>query len=285
MTADTEAKAVATAAAKKRAAAKRPPRERPLDFVDVVMLILAVFSVGLLLYVTLINDKYENDTWVFVVDTTICGIFLVEFIWRWRGTGWQRSYPFTHWYEVLGMIPIAHPALRGLRLLRVIVIVVRVTRLVYRVFGDKVADRVVDQLTEPIYEAIKKPIILLVVDEVVKVVEVNNIPGAIAQALRENSDELEALVLEKLNSDKVTGNLKLLPFSNRIVAAMIDTTMRVILEVLADPRVDDFVTDVVKENQERIRNRILADLDDSDPIGELNRPTRAEAQPGLLTSR
>jgi voltage-gated potassium channel len=241
-----------------------PVRERPLDFVDVVMLLLAMFSVGLLLYVMFINEKHADATWVFVVDTSICGIFLVEFIWRWKQARWVRNYPFTHWYEVLGMIPIAHPALRGLRLLRVIVIVVRLTRLMYRVFGDKLANRLVDQLTEPLIDAIKRPIIVLVLDEAVKVVEAGNLPLGLAEALRENSDELEQLVVEKLNADPMTGRLKLLPFSNQIARTMIETTLRVVLDVLADPRVDEFVTDVVKENQARIREKILYDLEEDE---------------------
>lgn len=239
-----------------------PAWERPLDFVDVVMLVLAVFSVGLLLYVMFIDKEHVDATWVFVVDTTICGIFAAEFTWRWRKTGWQRMYPLTHWYEVLGMIPIAHPALRSLRLLRVIVIAVRVVRLIYRVFGDRFADRLVDQLTDPIIDAIKRPIIVLVLDEVVKVVEGGNIPLGLASALRENSEELQELVVEKLNADPMTGRLKLVPFSEQITRTMIETTLRVVLEVLADPRVDEFVTDVVKRNQERIRARVLDDLDD-----------------------
>lgn len=246
---------------KKAEKSRLPARERPLDFVDAVMLVLAMFSVGLLLYVMFINKEHADETWVFVVDTSICGVFLIEFLWRWRQERWNRMYPFTHWYEVLGMIPIAHPALRGLRLLRVIVIVVRVTRLIYRVFGERLADRMVDQLTEPLIDAIKKPIIVLVLDEVVKVVEAGNLPAGLAEALRDNSDELEALVVEKLQQDRVAGRLRLLPFSDTIIKQIIDTTMRVILEVLADPRVDEFVTDVVKENQQRIRDKILLDLD------------------------
>lgn len=265
---------------------KLPARERPLDFVDAVMLVLAMFSVGLLLYVMFINKEHADETWVFVVDTSICGVFLIEFLWRWRKERWNRMYPFTHWYEVLGMIPIAHPALRSLRLLRVIVIVVRVTRLIYRVFGERLADRMVDQLTEPLIDAIKKPIIVLVLDEVVKVVEAGNLPAGLAEALRDNSDELEALVVEKLQQDRVAGRLRLLPFSDTIIKQIIDTTMRVILEVLADPRVDEFVTDVVKENQQRIRDKILLDLDsDEEEQAEALRRKAAKQTQQAISSR
>src|SRR5690606_8982222 len=126
------------------------------------------------------------------------------------------------------MIPIANPAVRSFRLLRVIVVAVRVARLVYRVFGERFTNRLVDQLTDPVVEAIKRPVILMVLDEVVKVVETGNIPLGLAAALRENSDELEQLVVEKLNEDPTTGRLAMLPFSERITRAMIETTLRVV---------------------------------------------------------
>src|SRR5690606_11100169 len=125
-------------------------------------------------------------------------------------------------------------------------------------------NRLVDQLTDPVVEAIKRPVILMVLDEVVKVVETGNIPLGLAAALRENSDELGQLVVEKLNEDPTTGRLAMLPFSDRITRAMIETTLRVVLEVLADPRVDEFVTDVVRQNQQRIREDVLNCLQNAD---------------------
>ncbi|WP_286902148.1 ion transporter [Thermocrispum sp.] len=235
--------------------------DRPLDLVDVVMLLLAIFSVGLLIFVRFFDRENAGATWVVAVDTTICGIFAVEFAWRWRKTGWQRRYPLTHWYEVIGMIPVTEPALRGFRLLRVVVVLVRVARAGYRVFGERITNRLIERLTDPLVEAVKRPIVLLVLDEVVQVVETGKIPLGVAAALRENSAELEQLVVEKLNADPMAGRLALVPFSERITRAMIETTLRVTLEVLADPRVDEFVTDVVRRNQERIRATVLAHLE------------------------
>src|SRR5688572_7062262 len=109
----------------------RPPppplladRMRLVDPLDWAMLALAVLSVGLLCY-EFWGDA--SELWrarIVAADFVICGIFAVEFGVRWRRERWARSYLWRNWYEVLGMIPLAHPALRGLRLLRVVRIVV-----------------------------------------------------------------------------------------------------------------------------------------------------------------
>jgi membrane protein YdbS with pleckstrin-like domain len=55
------------------------------------MLVLAVFSVGLLVYVTFFPHSAATAHRIFVVDASVCAVFAVEFLWRWRKNGWQRS--------------------------------------------------------------------------------------------------------------------------------------------------------------------------------------------------
>lgn len=239
---------------------REPGRTVVADFVDIAMLVLAVFSVGLLGYAMFFEPRLFNAAWLIILDTAICGVFLIEFLWRWRKTGWQRRYPFTHFYEILGMVPLAHPALRGFRLLRIIVVLVRLGRAVERVLRNRVTYNLVARLSEPIVLAIKKPVTIAVLDEVVKVLATGNYPQNLARSLRENSDELQALVAEKLNQDPTAGRLKLMPFHDQIVRTVIDTSMRVVLEVLADPRIDEFFADVVRENQAQIRHAVAQGL-------------------------
>lgn len=247
------------------AIAERPARSRilrPADLDDIAMLLLAVFSVGLLIYVWFIEPELQDETWVYVVDTSICGVFFVEFLWRWRAAGWPKSFPVRYWYDVLGMIPVANPALRGLRLLRVIVLGVRLFRMVNRVFGERVTNQLVDRMTDPIIDAIKKPIMVAVLDEVIDLLEASNMAASIADALQENSAELQAVIKEKIKQDPLAGALKLLPFHDQIVQSVIEMSMRVILEVLADPRVGEFVSDAIRANEEQIRNTVMHDMDE-----------------------
>lgn len=249
------------------ATAERPAQTRILRLAnldDIAMLLLAVFSVGLLIYVWFIEPELQDETWVYVVDTSICGVFFVEFLWRWRAAGWPKSFPVRYWYDVLGMIPVAHPALRSLRLLRVIVLGVRLFRMINRVFGEKLTSRMVERLTDPIIDAIKKPIMIMVLDEVIDLLEATNMTASIADALQENSAELQAVIKEKIKQDPLAGALKLLPFHDQIVQSVIEMSMRVILDVLADPRIGEFVSDAIRANEEQLRDTVMRDMDEKE---------------------
>ncbi|WP_051116484.1 hypothetical protein [Amycolatopsis nigrescens] len=235
------------------------------------MLVLAVFSVGLLVYVTFFPHTAATAHVVFVIDTSICGVFAIEFLWRWRKHGWEKRFPLRNWYEILGMIPIAHPALRGFRLLRVVAVVVRLVRTADRAFGERFTQRMVERLSRPIVLAIKKPITIAVLDEVVKVVETGNYPQNLARSLGENQDMLRAIITEKLKNDRQAGRLQKLPFHDEVVRSVVDTAMRVILEVLVDPRIDEFFAHVVRENREQIRHAVQLGLHEVDDEAEEER--------------
>lgn len=235
----------------------RPPRKvRRVPLVDVAMLLLAIVSVVLLVWVGFFPVSARTEMTVFVIDTVICGIFAVEFGFRWRAAGWERWFPARRWYEVLGMIPVAHPALRSLRLIRIVVIVVRLARTADRVFGEQFVQRQAERLARPIVLAIKKPITVAVLDEVVKVIGTGNFPRNIARSLGDNQELLRGIVTEKLKDDPRAGALSRMPFHDEIVHTVVDTTMRVIVDVLVDPRMDAFVAEVVQENAEQIRRAV-----------------------------
>lgn len=229
------------------------PGQRKVNLNDFAMLVLALVSFGLLVYVAFFPHTEATAYWVFVVDTSVCGVFLLEFLWRWRATGWQPKFPLHNWYEILGMIPLAHPALRGFRLVRVVVIVVRLARTADRTFGERFTERMVERLSRPIVLAIKKPITIAVLDEVVKVLETGDYSANLARSINEDKDALRSVIAEKLNEDPQAGRLSVLPFHDQVVNSVVDMSMRVVLEVLTDPRIDDFFKGVVRDNRAQIR--------------------------------
>ncbi|KZB86843.1 ion transporter [Amycolatopsis regifaucium] len=254
--------------------------QRRVNPLDLVMLALAVFSVGLLVYVTFFPHSDETAHRVFIIDTTVCGLFALEFLWRWRRDGWEKRFPLRNWYEILGMIPIAHPALRGFRLLRIVVVLIRLARTADRAFGERFTQRLVERLSRPIVLAIKKPITIAVLDEVVKVLETGNYPQNLARSLAENQTLLRGIIAEKLKNDPQAGRLSKLPFHDEVVRSVIDTAMRVILEVLTDPRTDEFFAHVVRENREQIRSAVQLGLNERLEDEELAErlPTRPQHQ-------
>ncbi len=233
---------------------------RRVSPLDVAMLALAVVSVGLVVYVTFFPHSPETAHRIFVIDTSICGVFLIEFLWRWSRAGWDKRFPLRNWYEILGMIPIAHPALRSFRLLRIVIVIVRLARTADRAFGELFTQRLVERMSRPIVLAIKKPITIAVLDEVVKVIETGNYPENLARSLGENRETLRAIITEKIKDDPQAGRLSKLPFHDEILRSLVDTTMRVMLEVLIDPRTEAFFAHVVRENREQIRQAVVLGL-------------------------
>ncbi|MEU6645879.1 ion transporter [Saccharomonospora sp. NPDC046836] len=255
------------------------PSRRRATILDIAMLLLAVVSVALLSYLVFFEHTPRTAQVVFVIDTVICGVFALEFLWRWRAAGWERRFPLRGWYEILGMIPIAHPALRSFRLLRIVVVLVRLVRTADRAFGERFTERLVERYSRPIVLAIKKPVTIAVLDEVVKVVETGNYPENLARSLAQHKDMLREIVTEKLKNDPQAGRLSRLPFHDEIVNSVVDTTIRVILDVLADERIDRFFAEVVRENREQIREAVqlgLHEEDDEELASQL--PTKPQRQ-------
>lgn len=259
--------------------------QRRVTAADWLVLVLALVSVGLLVYVTFFPHTRTTAHRVFIIDTSICGVFLLEFLWRWRKHGWEKFFPLRNWYEVLGMIPLAHPALRGLRLIRVVVVLMRLGRAADRAFGEQFTQRLIERIADPVVRAIKKPVTIAVLDEVVKVLETGNYPQNLARSLEENREGLRDIVSEKLQNDPQIGAIKHLPFHDEIVQRGIDTGFRVVLQVLADPRIDRFFSDVVSENRAQIRRAVELGLNDrSDEQAEEELPADTQQHTGPTVS-
>lgn len=232
---------------------------RRIGPVDWIMLALALLSIGLLSWETWGSVTDEERRWILRTDVLICAIFAGEFLWRWHDDGWRRGYLWHNWYEILGMIPISSPALRGFRLFRVVRILILLGRFgmaTDRALGDEFFYRLVNRFKKGIVDSISGAVTVAVLGEVADVLARGTYTENISRALEENQQELRAMILEKLRQDEQTGRFKRLPFYNDIVESVIDAAMRVIEEVLKDPRTDELVADLLRENLTQLRQAI-----------------------------
>lgn len=236
------------------------PDRRRVGPIDWAMLLLAIVSIGLLSWETFCDLPAETTRWIIRIDVAICAIFAVEFAWRWRQHGWQWSYVWRNWYEIIGMIPLSEPALRGFRLFRVIRIIVLISRFgraTDRAFGDEFFYRLVNRIGSRVVNAIKAPITAGVLGEVAEVMSKGHYTRNIASALQENEREIEQMIAEKLREDPQAGRLARLPFYDDIVKAVTRAGFRLVMEVLRDPRTDELVADMLRENLMQLRAAVL----------------------------
>lgn len=113
--------------------------------------------------------------------------------------------------------------------------------------------RAINRASENLIDIIKRPITIAVLDEVAAVLQAGHYTRNIASALEENRTEIKEMIAEKIKEDPTAGRIGLVPFHDRIIDEASETTLRVIFEVLADPRTDELVSDLLRDNVNQIR--------------------------------
>lgn len=242
------------------------PAAPPVTFVDWFMLLLAVVSIGLLVWIWFFDVSESTTDRVIVADTVICGIFLLEFLVRWRRSGLGARFPVLYWYELVGMIPAAVPLpvndawARLFRLVRVFVVASRLARAADRAFGDRASAYVVGRFSNAIVGAIRKPVTVAVLDEVIAVVQTGNYATHVAAAIEENRSELDALIVDLIKADATTRRFRYVPFHDEIVRMVSDTVFRIVNGALADPRVHELISDAIRVSAVDLRANVRASL-------------------------
>jgi hypothetical protein len=105
-------------------------------------------------------------------------------------------------------------------------------------------------------DLVKRPITVAVLDEVADVIQTGHYTRNISSALLENRDELVALVAEKVRNDPASRVVGRLPGYDTIVSQVSETTLRVLIEMLGDPRMDELVSDLLRNNLDQIKRAV-----------------------------
>lgn len=108
-------------------------------------------------------------------------------------------------------------------------------------------------VAERVVGFVKRPITVVVLDEVADVIRSGHYTENISDALMENRRELKQLVAEKLREDPNVRMVGRLPGYNTVVDQVSETTLRVIVEMLHDPRMDELVSDLLRNNLQQIK--------------------------------
>jgi hypothetical protein len=116
--------------------------------------------------------------------------------------------------------------------------------------------RGINRTSERVVAVIKRPITIAVLDEVADVLRSGHYTRNIAAALRENHEEIKDMFAEKIKADPSARAIGLLPFHDALIEQITETSLRVLLEVLADPRTDELVSDMLRDNIEQIRQAV-----------------------------
>lgn len=135
--------------------------------------------------------------------------------------------------------------------------------LVRRGMREPFVIRAINRTFERVVDIVKRPITIAVLDEVGDVLKAGHYTQNIAAALEQNHEQIKTMISEKIRDDPTAGRIGLLPFHDRLVEEVTETALRVLLAVLADPRTDELVSDMLRDNLAQIR-QTLRDREDAD---------------------
>ena len=128
--------------------------------------------------------------------------------------------------------------------------------LVRRGLREPLVVKLVNRASERVVTSVKRPLTVAVLDEVADVLKAGHYTRNIASALRENHEQIKLMVAEKVKQDPTAGRIGLLPFHDRLIDEVSETTLRVLLELLADPRTDELFSDLLRDNINQLRDAV-----------------------------
>lgn len=165
-------------------------KEAALFIIDIFMLLLVSINIVWIIFDTLfISEVFQNalttvspkftDFYRTTVhknfptyDMIFVAIFLVEFVFRWAVAIYRNTYhkwffyPFIHWYDILGCIPVG--SMRWLRILRVFSILYRLHKYKIVDLSKTYVAQVLKKYVNIIFEEITDRVVINVLDGVKK---------------------------------------------------------------------------------------------------------------------
>jgi hypothetical protein len=133
--------------------------------------------------------------------------------------------------------------------------------LLHRGIREPFVVRLINRASDRVVDVVKRPITIAVLDEVASVLQTGHYTRNISAALQENREEIKQMVAEKIKEDPAAGRINFVPFHDRLIEQASETTLRVILQILSDPRTDELVSDMLRDNITQIRQAVREQWD------------------------
>jgi voltage-gated potassium channel len=234
-----------------------------VTWVDWMMIALAVLTLSLLIveqtFSSFFQQNPEYRRWLILFDTSVCGLFLIEFLARMRRAPDRWSYAKSRWYEILGMIPISHPffrAFRFVRILRILVITSRFVRATNRSFGEMAFEATVGRFRDNLVDLIGDQITLRSLDVIEPPLVRSRFADRVGEAMEERRPEIRALVREAMH--RVPGGRGLLRVGmfNKMVQAAETAAVDAVIETLQSDELNQIVQDATRNILDEMRAKI-----------------------------
>lgn len=220
------------------------------NFIDYIMIILAILSVLLLVVERLIPLDPVYITAIIYADLVIVAIFFTEFMVRIRKSESKIDYAIEHWYEIIGMIPAAHPVLRGFRLFRIFRVFVITSRLIKTVnlsFGQNIVSRILNKYKDLIVEELYQVITLRALDMVKEVLEDTDYTNSVQKVLNRRREDVTGIITLTMDNYAKSDWIKRSSLYKKFKNQTSDIFTNIIADVMEDERMNALLTDIINE--------------------------------------
>ncbi|MBK7504145.1 MAG: ion transporter [Bacteroidetes bacterium] len=285
-------------------------RRDGIIIVDIIMLFLVVCNLSAILFDWTFSFDWVQGIWKSIFprfeqwysafihpyanqfDLIFVAIFVVELLLRWFIAIYKKTYekwffyPFIHWYDVLGCIPLSG-GFRLLRLLRIFSLFYRLQRLgvidvtttylfkkgakYLDIIVEEVSDRVVVKVLDGVQDEIQtgSPMVekvarevLLPKSEIISAWISERVSDAITISYSNHQNELreyvQGLVANAVKSNKEIDNIRLVPGIGKLVSNMLDSAISDITFNIVDQIMDDLENAKNKRGIDEVTSAIIS---------------------------
>lgn len=232
-------------------------------WVDWLMVGLALLSVLMLIVEQAFYATFAAaPAWRFGIlgfDLAVCALFGLELAIELRRASDKWHYLKSHWYDVLGMIPIAHPMLRSLRLLRLVRMAVLSGRLVRahrRSFGDALVAATVLRFREVVVDALSGAVVLRGLGMVEPVLVNARIAERVGELLEGQRREIHLRVQQRMEVQGVKGQLLQVGPVRNMVNAAVDAAVDAAILTLRSEEANHLVQETTRLAFDEMRLQI-----------------------------
>lgn len=257
-------------------------REERVTWDDYLMIILAIVSLAILIVESAFAYTLDAESQRALVraDLAIVAVFAVEYLLRLLRAPRKLNFVLSNWYDLLGMIPVSHPMLRGFRLfrlLRIVVLTSRFVRATNRTFGEMTVEAVARRYHEVIVQAIGDRLLIRSLDVLEGPLGRSHLPATLGASLSEQKEELRKMIRKSLEHVPVVRRLVRLPYSDEILLAMESVSLEVVTGILQSDEINETVQNTMLSSLDELR-RAVRQKEEEEEQAQAERKEQAQAQ-------
>ena len=283
--------------------------------IDIIMMILLIINLSLIIFdwiftVSIVNNLLQQYTPGFyqyyynqihlnftAIDLMFVAAFLSEFLLSWILAIVQKVYykwffyPFIHWYDIIGCIPVG--SLRFLRILRVFSILIRLQNLkivdlsrtylfaklkkYYNIIVEEISDRVVVNIIQGVQEEIDEggPVVDSIINQVIRPKQdilVEWISSRLEYALerdvlikkKELDQYVKDVIAESLSKNNELKAIEQLPVMGKMITETIQNSISNIINNIIEKIITDLASYRNRELVNDTTNIILNSIEYED---------------------